>query len=368
MTDFILSLVFLALAALSVVVQKTYFYLPPRELKRQAARHEPLAEILWRAVAYGAALKLLLWTVTILGIAIGLVLLSHVVTLVIAIIAVALLLGYIFVWLPNTRLTSFGGRLTVWLTPAVVWLLSHSIRLFGRLQKLARHFVVRGHTGLYERDDLVQLLDEQKKQPDNRIALEDLAMAQSVLVFGVKVVRDVLTPRRVVKAVAQDTSVGPVMMDDLHKSGFSRFPVYGGNKENIVGVLYVHDLVRAKASGTVSKYMHEQVCYVHEDQPLGEALDAMLKTHQQLFVVVNSFEEYVGVITIEDILEEIIGMQIIDEFDQYEDLRAVAARMAAHDHQQHEKEQTAAEKVTASDAKVASSPARSKLKKERVLE
>lgn len=363
MTDFILSLVFLALAAAMVVIQKTYFYLPPRELKRQAARHEPLAEVLWQAVAYGAALRLLLWTTTIVCTAVVLVLLSHVVTLVIAIIAVALLLGYTFVWLPNTRLTSIGGRLTVWLTPAIVWLLGHSIRLFGWLQKLAWHYVVHGHTGLFEREDLVQLLDEQKKQPDNRISQEDLAMAQSVLVFGTKVVRDVLTPRRVVKAVAEDASIGPVVMDELHQSGFSRFPVYSGNKENIVGVLYMHDLVRAKGSGAVSKYMHDQVCYVHEDQPLGEALDAMLKTHQQLFVVVNSFEEYVGIITIEDILEEIIGMQIVDEFDQYEDLRAVAARMAAHDHQQHEKEQVAAEKATASDAKAASKPTKSKTTK-----
>ncbi|CAN5422617.1 hypothetical protein BH09PAT4_BH09PAT4_02830 [soil metagenome] len=344
MTDFILSVLFLGLAATAVVMQKTYFYIPSKELKRQAAHHDPLAEVLWRAAAYGMSLRVLLWGVTVLGAGIGLVLLSHVVPTFVAMVAVALVLVYTFGWLPNTRLTSIGGRITVWGTPTLVWLLEHSRVLLGWLQRWVRRHVISGHTGLFEREDLVQLLDTQKAQPDNRINPDDLAMAQSVLQFSTRLVRDELTPRRVVQAAAADESIGPVLMDLLHKSGHSRFPVYSGAHENIVGVLYLRDLVQARASGHVSDHMHKQVCYVHEDQPLGEALQAILKTHQQLFVVVNSFEEYVGIITIEDILEAVIGRQIVDEFDQYEDLRAVAARMAAKDHKQHQKEQVAAEK------------------------
>lgn len=351
MTNFILSVLFLALAATAVVMQKTYFYIPQKELKRQAAHHEPLAEVLWRAAAYGMSLRLLLWGVTVLGTGVGLVLLSHEVPTYIAMVAVALVLVYTFGWLPNTRLTSVGGRITVWATPTVVWLLEHSRVLLGGLQRWLRRHVISGHTGLFEREDLVRLLDTQKAQPDNRINPEDLAMAQSVLQFSTKLVRDGLTPRRVVQAAAADESIGPVLMDLLHKSGHSRFPVYSGTHENIVGVLYLRDLVQAKARGHVSDHMHKQVCYVHEDQPLGEALQAILKTHQQLFVVVNSFEEYVGIITIEDILEAVIGRQIVDEFDQYEDLRAVATRMAAKDHKAHEKDQIATEKKQAAESK-----------------
>ncbi len=121
-------------------------------------------------------------------------------------------------------------------------------------------------------------------------------------------------------------------MDDLHKSGHSRFPVFGDTQDSIVGILYLRNLVKAKAGGTVQKTMTKQVCYVHEDQPLTEALQAILKTHQQLFIVVNSFEEYVGIVTIEDIMEAIVGQQIVDEFDEYEDLRAVAAKLAHAEH------------------------------------
>jgi CBS domain containing-hemolysin-like protein len=343
MVDLILAILFLSVAAVAVIIQKTYFYIPARELKRQAAHHVPLATVLWRAVAYGMALRILLWAFIAVGAGVGLVLLDHLMPMIIAMIIVAILLIYTFAWLPNTRLTSIGGRLTVGVTPAVVWLLEHSTVVLARLQQVLRRHIIAGHTGLYERADLVELLETQKAQPDNRISTEDLTMAQAVLVFDTKQVRDVLTPRRVVKAVSEDESIGPVVMDDLHKSGFSRFPVFSGSHDNIVGVLYLRDLVRTKASGAARQHMHHQVCYVHEDQSLGEALRAILKTHQQLFVVVNSFEEYVGIITLEDVLEEVIGQQIMDEFDQYEDLRAVATRMAVKDHNDHEKKEANAE-------------------------
>jgi CBS domain containing-hemolysin-like protein len=351
MTDLILAILFLAVAAVAVIAQKTYFYIPARELKRQAAHHEPLASVLWRAVGYGLSLRILLWALIALGAGVGLVLLDHLMPTIVAMAVVAVLLVYTFAWLPNTRLTSIGGRLTVWVTPTVVWLLEHTTTLLVWMQRWIRRHVISGHTGLFDREDLIEMLKSQQEQTDNRISAEDLTMAQSVLTFGTRQVRDVLTPRRVVKAISAEESIGPVVMDDLHKSGFSRFPVYSGPHENIVGVLYLRDLVQKKASGKVESHMHKQVCYVHEDQPLSEALHAILKTHQQLFVVVNSFEEYVGIITLEDVLEEIIGQQIVDEFDQYEDLRAVATRMADKDHKDHEKDEAKAEKQTQPAAK-----------------
>ncbi|QQS69160.1 CBS domain-containing protein [Candidatus Saccharibacteria bacterium] len=78
--------------------------------------------------------------------------------------------------------------------------------------------------------------------------------------------------------------------------------------------------------------MRRKVTYVHEDFTLYQTLQAFIKTKQHLFIVVNSFEEYVGIITIEDVLERVIGKLIVDEFDRYDDLRAVAAAAAKKDH------------------------------------
>jgi CBS domain-containing protein len=198
---------------------------------------------------------------------------------------------------------------------------------------------------LYDREDLVELVEAQRHQPDSRISEDTLELLLHVLSFGDKVVRECMVPRRSVQAISADVSVSPAMINELHRSGLSRFPVYKGDADeegedpvDFVGTLYLRDLITLKHTGKVSGVMQSKVYYVHEDHPLEQVLDAFLKTHHHLFIVVNSFEEFVGIITIEDILEQILGCKIVDEFDQYDDLRAVAAHDAKRSHDGRRKE------------------------------
>ena len=80
--------------------------------------------------------------------------------------------------------------------------------------------------------------------------------------------------------------------------------------------------------------MSTDLYYVHEEEPLGHALQAIIKTKHHMFVVVNNFEEYVGILTIEDIVEQVLGKQIVDEFDKYDSIQAVAKLHAMRDHKQ----------------------------------
>src|SRR3990167_8528946 len=139
-----------------------------------------------------------------------------------------------------------------------------------------------------------------------------------------------MTPRRAARIVSVKDSIGPVLMGELHDSGFSRFPVYQDKEDHIVGTLYIHDLVAVKTGGEVRNFMDKKVYYVHDQQTLNHVLQAFLKTKHHLFIVVNNFEDFVGVITIEDVLEQILGQPIIDEFDKYDDLREVAKLEATH--------------------------------------
>jgi CBS domain containing-hemolysin-like protein len=149
------------------------------------------------------------------------------------------------------------------------------------------------------------------------------------LSFGQKTIYEIMIPRKVVTMVASTDLMGPVLMDELHKSGHSRFPVYDSDDSNtIVGTLYLKSLVGEKQSGPVKKLMSNKVFFVHEELDLMHALDAFIKTKHHLFVVVNNFEEFVGIITIEDVLEQVLGRQIVDEFDNYDNLREVAALRA----------------------------------------
>lgn len=338
-------LVLVALSLVSVGLFKSYRHVSERELRRRARQGDELAAALYRAVAYGPSLGAVLWLCIVATNASLFVVLAQNSPTWFAIIASAAVIWFAFVWLPARDVTRFSTWLAVKVAPFLAWLLTYIHPLLSRLTAFVdKHKPVTIHTGLYDIQDLLDLVEAQKVQPDSRIEKFELDLAVRALSFGDKYVRDVLVPRRVVKMVSAQDTVGPVLMSELHESGFSRFPVYDGKKDNIVGILYIKDLVQAKAGGHIDKVMRADVSYVHEDQPLVDALQAIIKTRRHQFIVVNGFEEYVGIITMEDVLEQIIGTPIFDEFDQYDDLRAVAARQARKEHQEHVQPSKAEEK------------------------
>lgn len=198
---------------------------------------------------------------------------------------------------------------------------------------------------IYSKEELFEIFDEHRVSEFSDIEAHEVEIVKHALTYGTKQVREVMTPRKVVTSVSSDDIIGPILIDELHKTGHSRFPVYEAkNKEKFVGTLYLHDLVNLKKTGSVASVMRKEVYYVHEEQPLDHALHAFLQTNHHLFIVVNTFEEFVGVISFEDVIEQILGKQIVDEFDQHADLRAVAKSIA-------EKERIAREKRAAKDKK-----------------
>lgn len=321
----------------SVGLFKSYRNVSERELRRRAREGDELAGSLYKAVAFGPSLGAVLWTLVIFSNAIFFVVIAKSAPTWFAIAASAALIWFAFVWLPAREVTKFSTWLAVKIAPSLAWLLNYLHPFINGVAGFVdRHKPVTIHTGLYDKQDLLDLINEQQVQPDNKIEKVELELALRALTFGDKSVEDVLIPRRVVKLASADDTVGPILMAELHESGFSRFPVYEGKKDNLVGTLYLKDLISAKAGGHIRHVMRSDLAYVHEEQSLVDVLAAILKTRRQQFIVVNSFEEFVGIITIEDVLEQLIGQQIIDEFDQYDNLRAVAARQAKEEHQQHQ--------------------------------
>ena len=331
-----LILILAVLTVLSVSIQKTYSNVPLKELRRRAVKGDEVAHALHRAVSYGVSLDVLLWGIIGLSAAGFFVSLTVAVPAWLALFGCASLLWVAFAWLPNSKVTNLGEKLAKSVAPALAWVLERLYPLLNRFGVfLQKHSNITVHSGIYQKEDLVDLLDRQAHQPDNRMTAYEIGIVKSALTFSDRLIRDIMTPKRVVKTVKVTESVGPLLMDELHKSGFSRFPVVGEKPDEIVGTLYMRDLVHTKASSKVKDVMKKTVYYVNEEKPLQHALQAFLRTKHHLFVVVNSFEEVVGIVTIEDVLEQVLGKQIVDEFDKYEDLRAVAALEAKKDKQSH---------------------------------
>jgi CBS domain containing-hemolysin-like protein len=321
-----LAVIFLLFAIGGVVVRKTYYYLPLHELKRRAEHGEPLARRIYPAAAYGGGLRVLLWLYIGLTSAASIILLARGLPIWASILIVGFLLWVTFSWLPASRVTPFGARLTLIVTPVIVWLLNYVGPLLGRGADAAyKHRPAAAHTGLFERDDLVGLIEQQQHQTDSRFSDEELEIARRALNFSEYKVHDVLVSRKKVKTVLARDTVGPVLIDELHKNAQGYALVQDTPKGNFVGILSFKQL-SIESQGKVQDIMRPEVYYVHENDPLSQALHAFFATHQPLFVVVNSFEEYVGIITVEGILRQLLGDIHGDDFEENHDIQAVAAR------------------------------------------
>lgn len=148
------------------------------------------------------------------------------------------------------------------------------------------------------------------------------------LTFSQTLVSTVMTPRSVIDSIKKSEFLGPLTLDELHKTGHSRLPVVDGDIDHVIGILHLQSLLALdiKRSVTAEKAMEPRVFYIREDQTLQHALAAFLRTHHHLFIVVNEFRETVGLLTLEDVIEALLGRKIIDEFDTHDDLRVVALR------------------------------------------
>lgn len=147
--------------------------------------------------------------------------------------------------------------------------------------------------------------------------------------FGRRQVREIMTPRSEIKFVKNDDILGPLVLDELYRTGHSTFLVIGDDLDHVMGILHLQNLLsvdQKTSSGLASEAMDEKVFYVREDQTIQQAMTALLDTHQRLLVVVNRHEKTVGVLSLKDAIEAIFGREITDDFDSHDNLQKVAKR------------------------------------------
>lgn len=148
----------------------------------------------------------------------------------------------------------------------------------------------------------------------------------NILSLETRTVKDVMTPRTVIFSLSEHLS-----LEEASKSSesweHSRFPVYDNDMEDIVGIVLTKELFIALATGKKDRLLTElmrPVRFVVETAKLNNVLMEFMGSRQQLFVVIDEYGGISGLITLEDILEEILGGEIIDESDQVVDKRKLA--------------------------------------------
>ncbi|WOX55894.1 MULTISPECIES: hemolysin family protein [unclassified Methanoculleus] len=156
-------------------------------------------------------------------------------------------------------------------------------------------------------------------EEEGTIEEEERDMLYSVLRFGDTTVREVMTPR-VDVVMIEDTATIENALSVFNETGFSRIPVYHERIDNVVGLLNVKDLFaalfRRQTIATLRDLMYEPY-FVPESKKIDELLKELQVKKQHMAVVLDEYGSFAGIVTVEDMLEELVG-EIMDEFDEEE--------------------------------------------------
>jgi CBS domain containing-hemolysin-like protein len=147
-------------------------------------------------------------------------------------------------------------------------------------------------------------------QDEGIIEESDRDLIHSVIEFGDKMVREVMTPRPNIIAVPAETTIAE-FTDLLRDHGYSRIPVYENSIDNIVGIIFSHDVLQVPDTEAhtrrVGELMSREVHFVPETKRGGELLREMQRENVRMAVVIDEYGGVAGLVTIEDLVEEIVG-------------------------------------------------------------
>lgn len=178
---------------------------------------------------------------------------------------------------------------------------------------------------VYSKQELMKIIEEHEDAHDSEVDEDEERIIKGALTFSDKKVEDIMTPRTVVHAFAVNDVINDELLQEVRESGLSRFPVFEEDMDSIVGMLYTSQLIGADNMGAkVGDIASKEVRFILDDASLDDALQMFLKTRKHLSIVKDEFGGMAGVLTLEDVLEEIIRTEIVDERDLHADMRAFA--------------------------------------------
>ena len=159
------------------------------------------------------------------------------------------------------------------------------------------------------------VLDEQESDIiENILKLDDIK------------VHDILTPRSVVFALEGNRTIEDIVTNEPDIFKYSRIPVYEGNIENVTGMILTKQLFAQalKDNSVHLKEIQKDIYRINEQVPVSWALDLFIEKKEHMFLVLDKYDQVEGIVTLEDCVETILGVEIVDESDAHVDMRELA--------------------------------------------
>jgi len=179
---------------------------------------------------------------------------------------------------------------------------------------------------VFSRDEFIAMAHMGEKS--GYIKGDESRIITNLLALESLTARDIMTPRTVIVAIKENTTVSEAL-GDLSKRPFSRLPVYGKNLDDIKGFILKDDVLlnhaQGKADSTLEPMMHE-IEMVSEEIPISKLLEFFLDHRSHIALVVGTYGGTEGLVTLEDVVETLLGMEIVDEDDAANDMQSLARK------------------------------------------
>ncbi|MBN1292589.1 MAG: DUF21 domain-containing protein [Candidatus Latescibacteria bacterium] len=192
------------------------------------------------------------------------------------------------------------------------------------LEKISRFVAQKGKTIKMTREELLVLAEIGLR--DGILKKKEARIFENLLLLSEIQTDDILTPRSVLLAFQKDQTVGEVI-SSKEPIQFSRIPVYNKDLDDIIGTVLKSELIEAFYTGGENKTIEQfisPIFPVPESRSIADLLDDFINRKEHIFLVVDEYGGTAGIVTLEDAVETLLGVEIVDEFDSVEDMREFA--------------------------------------------
>lgn len=226
--------------------------------------------------------------------------------------------------LPQAVFTRFAlklGAKTIWLTRFFIIILFPFSWPIARLLDmiLGKELPV-----IWNKREIKEIIKYHQDSPESSIDEVEERITLGALSFSDQVVKNILTPKQVVYGLLGNRIIDKTLYLEIRKQGFTRIPVFKDENSSQIGILLAKDLlgVLDTKNKTVWELCRKRVLIkTKENETLDQLLNRFIKNKMHLAFVYDENNRYMGIVSLEDVLEEIINMEIVDELDKTVDMR-----------------------------------------------
>ncbi len=185
----------------------------------------------------------------------------------------------------------------------------------------------KGHHGsVFSKEDFTAMTDIAEEE--GVFQESESTVIRNLLTFNEIQAKDIMTPRTVMKIASEDTTIQD-FFDNNRPFRFSRIPVFKDRADNITGFFLKDELLEAiinKSGNKTLGTIRREILITNRDKPIPELFEKFVEQKEHISLVVDEYGSVSGIVTMEDVIETLLGLEIMDESDNVEDLQVLARK------------------------------------------